>query len=175
MSRLVGLILLLLFMSCGHPKPRKPIMSTGSMDMSKSVELNKQLYNQEIAYFKTLMQQDSTHTYIDSKHGFWYTYLTERSTDSIFPDKGDEVVFSYDIKDIYGHQIYSQEELGNKTYRVDQEDFMQGIQEGIKLMQVDEKLLFLLPSLKAYGVYGDGNKITTHTPLLVTVELINIQ
>ena len=175
MNRLFVVIVLLILVSCANPKPRRPIMSTGTMDMTKSINLNKQLYNQEIAYFKALIQQDTSHTYIDSKHGFWYTYLIKKSSDSIFPEKGDEVMFSYDVKDIYGRQIYTQEELGTKTYLVDQQDFMQGIQEGVKLMKVDEKVLFLLPSLKAYGVYGDGKKITTNTPLIVSVELINIQ
>jgi len=175
MNKLFILFSFLVLVSCANPKPRRPITSTGAIDMSKSVQFNKQLYNQEIQYFKMLMQRDSLHTYIDSQYGFWYSYISKIDSESIKPVKGDQVVFSYDIKDIYRNEIYTQEEIGAKTYAVDQEDFMQGIQEGIKLMKVDEKVLFLLPSLKAYGVYGDGKKIKTNTPLLVTVELISIQ
>ena len=71
--------------------------------MTQSVNFNKQLYNQEIQYFKTIMQQDSAHIYINSKHGFWYTYITKNLTDSITPKKGNEVVFLYDVKNIHAH------------------------------------------------------------------------
>lgn len=168
------LIGLLLIISCGNPKPRKPIMRTGSMDMSESIAFNKKLLNYEEEQFKILMKNDTLHSYIDSHYGFWYTYDKKNQLDSIKPIKGDEVRFLYDIKSIDGKIIYSQEELGEKTYLVDQQDFMQGIQEGIKLMKVNEKVIFFLPSQKAYAYYGDENKIGSNTPLIVTVELIEI-
>jgi len=170
-----ALLIVLLAFSCANPKPRKPIAHTGSVDMSQSIAYNKQLNKQEIVSIKKYIEKDTTRTYIDSQHGFWYTYISKNEKDSIKPVKGDEVVFLYDIKSLDGIEIYSKEELGEKTYLVDQQDFMQGIQEGIKLMKVDEKIVFLLPSIKAYGVYGDQNKIGANTPVAVTVELITIR
>ena len=162
-------------MSCGNPKPRKPIISTGSVDMTESVAINRQILAQENQAFQSIMQRDTSHAYLNSHYGFWYTYVLKSSADSAKPIKGDEVTFLYDIKSVEGEIIYTQEELGEKTYLVDQQDFMQGIQEGIKFMKVDEKMIFLLPSQKAYAYYGDDNKIGSNTPLIVTVELLKIK
>ncbi len=168
---LIGVLLV----ACGNPKPRKPIMRTGTVDMSKSVALNKQIFSLESARFQEIREQDTVHTYKNSQYGFWYAYDSERSTDSIVPVSGDEVIFLYDVKSIEGELIYSKEELGEKIYVVDHQDFMQGIQEGIKFMKVDEKVIFLLPSQKAYAYYGDEKKIGSNTPLIVTVELLEIK
>lgn len=172
---LLILSLFFLVLSCANPKPRKPIAHTGGMDLSQSIELNKLLFEQETAFFNKHIQNDSLHTYKASQYGFWYAYEVQNQIDSITPVKGDEVSFLYSIIDTNGQNIYSQEELGEKTYLVDQQDFMQGIQEGIKMMKVDEKVIFLLPSYKAYAVYGDGNQIKPNTPLIVTVKLTSIR
>jgi gliding motility-associated peptidyl-prolyl isomerase len=169
------LLSIVFLISCAHPKPRKPITHTGRVDMSESIAFNKRLFQLEKEAFERIMQQDSIHTYINSKYGFWYAYEVENTQDTIKPVTGDRVVFSYDVTGIDGQVIYTKEELGNKTYLVDQQDFMQGIQEGIKFMNVNEKVIFLLPSQKAYAYYGDENKIGTNTPLIVNVELLEIK
>lgn len=174
-NNLFFIAFLVLLVSCGNPKPRKPIMRTGIVDMTESVEINQKILEQENKLFEAIMENDSLHTFLDSHYGFWYAYDSEKSKDSIFPIKGDEVRFLYDIKTINGEIIYSQEELGEKNYLVDQQDFMQGIQEGIKFMKVNEKVIFLLPSQKAYAYYGDENKIGSNTPLIVTVKLLEIK
>ena len=173
--KIIVLISLLVFVSCANPKPRKPITHTGRMDMSQSIAYNKKLFSLEKKAFLAIIAKDTIHQYIDSKQGYWYAYEEKKPLDSITPSKGDEVVFTYDVKAINGEIIYTQQELGKKTYRVDQQDFMQGIQEGIKMMKVDEKIIFLLPSQKAYGYYGDENKIGTNIPLIVSVRLLEIK
>ena len=165
----------LMLFSCGNPKPRQPIMRTGSLDISESVALNRKLLEREEQIFKMLMEQDTIHTYTNSHHGFWYAYEVEKQEDSITPVKGDEVTFVYEIESVDGEIIYSQDELGKKKYSVDQEDFIQGIQEGIKLMKLHEKVIFLLPSLKAYSYRGDAKRIKSNTPLVIRVELLEIK
>ena len=174
-SILVSVLLLAFTLfSCTNSKPRKPVMRTGQIDMTKSIAFNKKLFELETKAFKTIIKKDTLHEYFESKRGFWYAYDVKIEKDSITPKKGDEVIFSYDISAINGELIYAASELGDKTYLVDLQDFMQGIQEGIKMMKVKEKMIFLLPSQKAYGVYGDENKIGTNTPLIVRVALKEI-
>jgi len=163
------------FISCANPKPRKPISRTGNIDMSESIAFNKKLLLHEESLFKTVMDNDKKHIYLDSHFGFWYAFDIQIMGHSPLPVKGNEVTFEYEIKSLDGKIIYSKEELGDKTYLVDQEDFMQGIQEGIKMMKVNEKVIFLLPSQKAYAYYGDEKKIGSNTPLIVTVTLLEIK
>ncbi len=168
-------VLGVVLIACGNPKPRKPIMRTGRVDMSESVAINRQIFARESQLFQAIMESDTVHDYINSQYGFWYAYEQKNNSDTSKPVKGDEVVFLYDVATVDGVLIYSKEDLGAKTYLVDQQDFMQGIQEGIKFMKVNEKVIFLLPSQKAYAYYGDENKIGSNTPLIVRVELLEIK
>ncbi len=174
-NKLIYFLGLLLAISCGQPKPRKPVAHTGNIDLSRSVEYNKKLSELQNRDFHTYIRHDSTHTYINSHRGFWYTYLNKVEKESPRPQKGQTVEFVYSVKRMDGTDIYTEEELGKKTYVVDKEDFMKGIQEGIKLMKVNERVRFLLPSQQAYGFTGDTNKIGVNTPLVVEVELLSIE
>ncbi len=42
-------------------------------------------------------------------------------------------------------------------------------------MKLHEKVIFLLPSLKAYSYRGDAKRIKSNTPLVVRVELLEIK
>lgn len=84
-------------------------------------------------------------------------------------------MFDYEIKNIAGKIIYSQAELKPQNYLVDKQDFMKGIQDGIKLMEKGEKVTFLFPSHLAFGYHGDNNKIGTNQPLICTVTLNDVK
>lgn len=119
------------------------------------------------------MESDSIHVYTVSPHGFWYYYMQTDTINAVSPVKGDEVVFSYEIKDLKDSIIYSKEELGDKNYLVDKEDLISGLQDGIKLMKEGEIVTFLFPSYKAYG-YSGFEKINSNQPLIYTVHLKKI-
>ncbi len=58
---------------------------------------------------------------------------------------------------------------------VDKEDFISGIQKGIKLMKVGETIIFVIPSYNAFGISGDGNKIGINKTIKSKVTLLNIK
>ena len=70
-----------------------------------------------------------------------------------------------------GNIIYSQEELEPQIYKVDKQEIMMGLRDGIKLMRKTEKVHFLFTSHMGYGYHGDNNKIGTNQPLFCTVTL----
>jgi len=57
---------------------------------------------------------------------------------------------------------------------MEQEELFSGLREGLKLMKTGETITFLFPSQKAFGYYGDDNKIGINMPIVceVTVNLI---
>ena len=121
-----------------------------------------------------LIKNDSLNNYIQSPQGFWYTYINKVEDSSKTPHKGDEVYLEYNITDLKDSIIYSKKELGIKKYIVDKEDFISGLQKGIKLMKIGETITFVLPSYNAYGITGDNNKIGLNQSIKSTVTLINI-
>lgn len=165
--------LIVLFITCTTPQPRKPVIRKTSTFLKESIERNKIINKIEEAAFNDLMAQDSTYEYLNSDNGFWYYYVKKDSLNDKFPVKGDVLSYTYEIKDINKKVLYTKEELGLRTYKVDQQELISGLQDGLKLMKVGETVTFLFPSHKAYG-YAGYDKINSGQPLIYTVTLEKI-
>ena len=57
---------------------------------------------------------------------------------------------------------------------MDKEELFSGLREGLKLMKPSESVTFIFPSQKAYGYYGDENRISINVPLICNVNLKTI-
>lgn len=154
-----------------HQEARKPVSHSSGSFMKKSVERNKKLIAGEEAQIDAVIKRDSTHKYISSKKGYWYYYESRNLKDSLTPKKGDIAIFDYEIKDLNGAVIYSKEELEPQLYKIDKQDIMMGLRDGIKLMRKKEKVRFLFTSNMGYGYHGDNDKIGINQPLFCTVTL----
>ena len=173
----LALFLLLMFgaVSCSKIEPRKPINPKPSTTLYfEAMQQNKILNQKTDVLIAALIQKDSTTQYIQSSNGFWYTYNEKVEEELPTPKQGDEITFYYSISDLNDSIIYSKEELGLKTYKVDREDFITGLQKGVKLMKVGETVTFVLPAYSAFGITGDNNKIGLNQSIKSTVTLINI-
>lgn len=169
--------LLIAFASCKSPEARYPVTQNSGTYISESIERNKQLVAREEEYIENLIKEDSTQDYHASNDGFWY-YYNHKSTDTSLtetPDFGDIVRFDYSITSLNGEVIYAEGEKPTKEYAVDKEELFSGLRQGLKLMKEGETVTFLFPSHKAYGYYGDKNKIGTNVPIITKVTLHNIQ
>lgn len=172
-NKIIFLGISILIFSCAKPEARKPIVRKTSSFIGESVERNKALNSFEEEIIKNKMENDSIQDYINSEFGFWYTYNVKDSLNSKFPVKGDEVIYTYEIRDLTDEIIYSNEEIGDKSYLVDQEELITGLQEGIKLMNKGETITFLFPSHLAFG-YTGNDRIESNQPLIYKVQLKEI-
>ncbi|WP_100612354.1 gliding motility-associated peptidyl-prolyl isomerase GldI [Confluentibacter lentus] len=175
MNKLLILALFFIaFVSCKMPEARRPVsVKTGSF-IDASVERNKKLNAKEQSTIKKLMEREKK-DYIASKSGFWYYYNIKVDADSLeTPEFGDIINYDYNVKDLNGSLIYSKDDIKDKTYVMDKEELFTGLREGLKLMKTGETVTFLFPSQKAYGYYGDLNKIGTNIPLICEVTVHSI-
>jgi gliding motility-associated peptidyl-prolyl isomerase len=155
---------------------RRPVsQASGSAFINESVERNRKLIAEEEAIIDSIIKSNPHINYIASDKGYWYHYEIENKQDTITPKRGDVAYFNYDIKDLNGNTIYSEDELRPQIYYVDKENIMMGLRSGIKLMRQGEKVTFLFPSNMGYGYHGDNNKIGVNQPLVCTVTLNDIQ
>ena len=175
MKNSIYILLIFVVFGCTKIQPRRPINPKPSTTIFAETAKEYRALNQ-IEENKILDQikKDTTNHYIQSSQGFWYTYVTKVNDSLPNPKKGDEVILSYNIKDLNDSILYSTEKLGLKKYKVDEEDFISGLQKGIKLMKVGETITFVLPSYSAFGISGDGNKIGINKSIKSTVTLIKI-
>ena len=174
MNKLLTLVFVLLVFSCKTPEARQPVsVKTGSF-IDASVERNKKLNAKEQFAIEQLMKQQEKN-YKASESGFWYYYNNKIDIDTLkTPDFGDIVNYNYNVKSLNGSIIYSTEVIKTRTYAMDKQELFTGLREGLKLMKTGETVTFLFPSQKAYGYYGDENKIGRNTPLICEVTVNSI-
>ena len=174
MNKLLTIAILFLVFSCKTPEARRPVsIKTGSF-IDASIERNKKLNANEKAFIENLMKQQKI-DYIASESGFWYYYNNKVEIDTLkTPDFGDIVNYNYNVKNLNGSTIYSAETIKTQTYAMDKQELFTGLREGLKLMKTGETVTFLFPSQKAYGYYGDENKIGRNTPLICEVTINSI-
>ena len=170
-------IIFIIAFSCKGPEARRPMQQSSGTFIQESAERNKALYDDEKEKIKQLIQADTTQDYIASDSGFWYYYNSKDSIAAPKPKYGDDVTFTYNIKELNGEVILSEEEVGLQRYKVDQtnQDLISGIREGLKLMQEGETVTFIFPSYKAFGYYGIESKLGTNIPVKSTVTLKTIK
>ena len=139
--------------------------------LKESAERNRKLNEMEREQIENLINSNPDKDYIASESGFWYYYNNQLKSDTVQPQFGDILDFDYNVSNIAGTEIYPEE---NKTYVMDKEELFTGLREGLKLMKPTESVTFVFPSQKAYGYYGDENKIGTNIPLICEVTLNTI-
>jgi len=169
--------------SCSSPKARKPVSQSNPKSfIEASIKRNKALIKMEEELFENIIKKDTLHTYITSPNGFWYYYNHKIEAVAVRPKSGDNVVFNYEIRDVKNNIIFAKEvlgdreakEKGDRTLRIDGEEFLTGMQEGLKLMKEGEKATFLFPSNKVFGATGFRDKITPNQSLIIEVYLKKI-
>lgn len=159
-----------------QPEARKPVSYSSGSFLKESAAINKKIVEVEKAEILDIIEKNSDKKYQNSPDGFWFTHVEKsNSRDSIFPKKGDLVVFEYDLLKLNGDTIYSKKDIGVREYFIDQERIFSGLRQGLKLMQEGETVTFLFPSYKAFGYYGDLDRIGSNVPLKSTVTLISIK
>tara|TARA_B110000967_G_scaffold51056_1_gene52179 strand:+ start:867 stop:1400 length:534 start_codon:yes stop_codon:yes gene_type:complete len=170
---LLFILIFLLFVSCKPSEARRPVSNNSGSFIDASIERNKQLNNREYAQIETYIK-GSDKPFMSSEYGFWYAYNTKIETSTQTPKFGDLVQYTYALKDLKGKVIYPAKELETQSYYIDQQELFSGLREGLKLMKEGESITFLFPSQKAYGYYGDEEKIGSNVPLICDVSLLKL-
>jgi len=163
--------LVFLCVACDNPIPRAPINKRVKTDYSLQIKQSKLLYKLQDKAFRQYIKENPDKHFKSSQKGFWYAIIKENKKSNYYPKLGDEILFNYEITDLENNIIYSKKTVGLQKYKVDKEEIISGLQQGLKLMKEGETAMFLMPSFKAFGVLGDRNKIKTNQPLIYTVYL----
>lgn len=172
--KLVKYLFVIFFISCGSNEARRPVMVKTNTFLKESAQKNRLLLTQQEFVIDSIVKQDTLHTYLTSKDGFKYYYITQNKTTDYTPKFGDVVEFMYNVSDIYGNEIYSKEEKKKVIYHVDKEELFLGLRTAIKMLKEQEEAVFYFPSEIAFGYHGDKNRIGVNKPVVVQVQVIKV-
>ncbi len=172
---LIIILVIFSFQACKNNKTqaREPIKHQTQTVDKESIERNKGLNKREEDFIKNLISKDNKNNYINSGHGFWYYYITKKNeAKSIKSD--DWVILNYELKDLSDNIIYNSDEIGEKKYHVDHENYFRGFHEAVKILKEGEEAEFIFPSNAAYGYHGDEKRIGQNIPLKMKLKIIKI-
>jgi FKBP-type peptidyl-prolyl cis-trans isomerase len=164
-------VVLFFFVSCGNTAEQHQNVDP-LPDQEQLMERQGdilELENQEIDSYT------SRHGYSMNKTGTGLRYqILEKGSgiDSIMT--GDQVKMNYTVSLLDGTLLYSSDSSGVLEFRVDKSDMASGIHEGVKFMKPGDEAVFIMPSHLAYGLTGDGGKVTNYKVLVVNVELLTV-
>jgi FKBP-type peptidyl-prolyl cis-trans isomerase len=136
------------------------------------IEANKRVVeteSQQIDFFISRYGWDISTT----ETGLRY-WIYETKNDGKNPIDGNIVKLAYTLKNIKGDLIYSSDKDGFLSFELGKSNEPAGLQEGLRLMKLNEKAKLIIPSHLGHGLTGDSKSIGSKMTLIYDVNLIGI-
>lgn len=90
-------------------------------------------------------------------------------------EKNRIAVVKYSLKLLNGNPVYSSDSTGPKEFLIGHGLDEPGLQEGVSMMHVGDRMKLIVPSHLGYGLLGDNNKIPPNSVLVYDVELTDLK
>jgi FKBP-type peptidyl-prolyl cis-trans isomerase FkpA len=165
-----AIAIIFLFGSCSDDKKLKQVSEPEYQE--RLINLNKALVDQEqdaiidyIKRYRYSMEETKTGLHI----------MHTKPGEGVKPDFESWVTIAYKIFLLDGSYCYSSDSSGLLTFQLGHSTEPGGLQEGVLSMKEGGKALMIVPSYLAYGVTGDGNKISSNQSLVYIVELLKVK
>lgn len=175
MRTILGILIAILVLSCGGPEPRKPVQTKSGSFFKASIERTKKLLQAEEQQIQNIIKNDSLKHYSHTASGSWYHYLVVNDSANYTPQTDDLVVMTYDLLTLENDTLYSQEDIGVVSYKVDKQELFLGLRNAVTVLKEGEKATFLFPSSLGFGIHGDTEKIGINVPLKSTIQILKIE
>lgn len=105
--------------------------------------------------------------------GLYYVQLTPGT--GVMAENGKTVSVHYTGKLLDGTEFDSSLDRGPFDFQLGQGQVIEGWDQGVAMMSVGEKGLFIVPSGLAYGARGAGGAIPPYAILLFEIELLEVK
>ncbi|MDC1492930.1 gliding motility-associated peptidyl-prolyl isomerase GldI [Flavobacteriaceae bacterium] len=171
--KFLRLIIIMTLISCNNYEARYPVNYTDNRKDDNSIVVNRIIIDQN-EKIDIYISKNKENNYINSKKGFWYFY--KKKNDSLFESTqfGDLVTYNYSVEDLNNDMIYDAKSIGDQSYIMGKQEIISGLREALQVLKNGETATFIFPSYKAYGIYGDLNKISPNTPIICTIKVKSI-
>lgn len=87
--------------------------------------------------------------------------------------KSDEkITYIYEISDFFGTKIYEKPKGYQEVTLERFPNDIKAVEDALRFLKPSEEATLLVPSVLAYGTYGDGNRITHDLPLIIKLKVL---
>jgi FKBP-type peptidyl-prolyl cis-trans isomerase len=160
------------YISCTDKPKQKPILINYNKLKEDIIQVNKPavvMENDEInAYIKA-----HNYTVQTTGTGLRYLFIKENPKEKKV-EKGDRIKVNFKVSLPDGTLCYTSDTKGPKQFTVGADNVESGIHEGVQLMHLHDKAIFILPAHLAFGLIGDRDKIPPKSAVIYEVEVISI-
>lgn len=155
--------------SCAKPTPvhqEEQFLSESEMEVSKN--RTKELNTLERTQIEDWIKVQNTKYY---PMGMNYWVNIENLDKRARKNNGDKVSYQYHIYDFDRTKLY---DLPTENINVEFGRFkeMDAVEDAVRYLNRGEEAELLVPSVLAYGTYGDGKKISNDVPLIIKVKVL---
>ena len=171
MRKLFYLSSLALLASCAKQNP-VPANSDGTVISENEMEVSKNR-TKDLNTMERSQIQDWIKTQ-DAKYypmGMNYWVNIENLADLPRKNNGEKVSYQYDLYDFDRTKLY-QSPIGNRDVVFGHFKEMDAVEDVIRYLKKGEEAEILVPSVLAYGTYGDGKRISNDMPLIIKVKVL---
>jgi FKBP-type peptidyl-prolyl cis-trans isomerase FkpA len=137
----------------------------------QSSDLNAEWAEEEEYYIQQYLKRRPNWDMIETGTGLRYMIYSQGDGDSAV--RGYYAKVSYKVSLLTDEVLYSSDEIGPTSFKIDQSEVESGLQEGIKRMRVGDKGIFIIPSHLAHGLIGDMNKIPPLETIIMDIHFIS--
>lgn len=141
-------------------------MSESEMEVSKN--RNKELNTLERAQIEDWIKAQDVKYY---PMGMNYWVNVEGLEKQPRKNNGEKVSYQYDIYDFDRTKLYNMP-IQNNNVEFGHFVEMDAVEDVIRYLKKGEEAEILVPSVLAYGTYGDNKKITNDMPLIIKVKVL---
>jgi len=166
-----------LYVSCTDKPKQKPIVIDYAKLREDIIQVNKPA---------VVMENDEINAYIKAHNysmqttgtGLRYLFIKENAKEKKV-ENGNRIRVKYKVSLLDGTICYTSDKKGPKEFTVGAvrvgEEVESGIHQGVQLMHLHDKAIFILPAHLAFGLIGDRDKIPPKVAVVYEVEVISVE
>ena len=158
-----------LFVSCSkNAQVYTPVGGMSNEEMGVSKNRAKQLNTMEREQIQEWISKQKEKFY-PTQLNYWSSI--ENMEKRKKKQDGELVSFQYELYDFDSQKFYEKPKV-HKNAPLGKFEELDAIEDAVRYLNPDEETTLLVPSVLAYGTYGDGDQIPYDMPLIIKLKLI---
>ena len=157
-----------LFVSCSkNAQVYTPVGGMSNEEMGVSKNRAKQLNTMEREQIQEWISKQKEKFY-PTQLNYWSSI--ENMEQRKKKQDGELVSFQYELYDFDLQKFYEKPKV-HKNAPLGKFEELDAIEDAVRYLNPDEEATLLVPSVLAYGTYGDGDQIPYDMPLIIKLKL----
>ena len=162
------LLFIVLFVSCSkNAQVYAPVGGLSEEEMGVSKNRAKQLNTMEREQIQEWISKQKEKFY-PTQLNYWSSI--ENMEQRKKKQDGELVSFQYELYDFDLQKFYEKPKV-HKNAPLGKFEELDAIEDAVRYLNPDEEVTLLVPSVLAYGTYGDGDQIPYDMPLIIKLKL----